>query len=235
MGLPRLSNFSGGSFKHVDVDLGYSDLQVREDNGRKYETPDGSKYPSMTTVLSHLGKDGLEAWRARVGDKEANKVGKQAANRGTTVHNLMEAYINGEEISTRGMMPHHLKSLKSMSKILDENLEEVWAQEAALYSHHLGVAGRVDLVGVWKGVPAIIDFKTSRKVKKKEWIDSYFMQTAGYAICFEERTGLPIPNLVILMDIDNHDPVVFLEHRDNWVGPLKDAIKEYHRLERCKA
>lgn len=222
-------------FKKVDVEFNYDDLSANTTkNGRRYTTPDGKVYPSITTVMGNLSKDAIAAWRARVGEEEAKKVGHHAATRGTIVHDIMEKYIDGQEINEKKLMPHHLKSFRDLREIMNERLSEVYVQEKALYSHHLGVAGRVDLVGRFDGVRSIVDFKTSRKVKKKEWISSYFMQTAAYAIMFEELTGIAIPNLVIVMDIDNHEPVVFKEHRDNWVKPLIEAIEAYHREMRCR-
>jgi CRISPR/Cas system-associated exonuclease Cas4 (RecB family) len=110
---------------------------------------------------------------------------------------------------------------------LDTRLTTVYSQEAPLYSEHLGLAGRVDCVGVWDGKNSIIDYKTSRKLKKKEWISSYFMQCAAYAIMWEERTGMPITQLVVLIAVDDNEPQVFIEHRDNWVQPLLDVIEQY--------
>lgn len=222
-------------FKKVDIPFDYDDLTANTDeNGRRYFTPDGKVYPSITTVMGSLSKDGIKEWRERVGEEEANRVSHHAATRGTIVHDLMERYINGDEIDTRKMMPHHLKSFRDLSKVMNERLDEVYVQEKALYSHHLKVAGRVDLVGRFDGVRSIVDFKTSAKVKKKEWISGYFMQTAAYAIMFEELTGIPIPNLVIVMDIDNHEPVVFKEHRDNWTGELIKTIKKYREEAECQ-
>ena len=87
---------------------------------------------------------------------------------------------------------------------------------------------------MWDGVPSIIDYKTSRKPKKKEWCEGYFMQCAFYAIAWEERTGMPMPNIVIVMDVDDHDPVVFVEHRDNWVKKLEKAKEFYYKQQRTR-
>jgi ATP-dependent exoDNAse (exonuclease V) beta subunit len=113
-------------------------------------------------------------------------------------------------------------------KTLEENVDEVWGQELALYSDHLNMAGRVDLVGVWNGVPSIIDYKTSRRLKKKEYITGYFLQCTAYAIMIEERTGIPVPQIVIVIAGDEGEQV-FIEKRDNWTKQLRDAINEYQR------
>jgi len=113
-------------------------------------------------------------------------------------------------------------------KTLEENVDEVWGQELALYSDHLNMAGRVDLVGVWNGVPSIIDYKTSKRLKKKEYITGYFLQCTAYAIMIEERTGIPVPQIVIVIAGDEGEQV-FIEKRDNWTKQLRDAINEYQR------
>ena len=98
-----------------------------------------------------------------------------------------------------------------------------------MYSEHLGVAGRVDCIAEFNGKLSIIDFKTSMKPKKKDWIKNYFMQESAYAIMFEERTGIPITQLVTIVAVDGtNDPQVFVEHRDDWVRPLKDTIAKYN-------
>ncbi len=221
-------------FKHKPADLDFKLEQVTTSAGRKYVLPNGKKYPSVTTVMHHLSADSIAEWRANVGEEEANRVSRHAATRGTAVHDLMERYIKNEKIDEKKLMPLYSVSFKKLKPIIDECLSEVYAQEAKMYSDFLGLAGQVDLIGKWDGVTSIIDFKTSRKVKKKEWISGYFMQMTAYSIMFEERTGRPAPNIVVVMDVDEHEPLVFKEHRDNWVEELQATIAEYHRLERCK-
>ena len=222
-------------FNHLPVDFGYDDIHADTlKKGRFYSAPNGKKYPSITTVMKHLSESSLAEWRSRVGDEEANKIGARAASRGTLIHDLMEKYVKGEDISTKEMMPHNRRSFINMTNIIDEHLTDVYAQEVALYSDFLGIAGRADLIGKWDGVTSIIDFKTSLRVKQKAWISNYFMQGSGYSIMFEERTGISAPNIVILMDVDNNSPIVFKEHRDNWDKQLIETISEYHRLQKCK-
>jgi len=217
-----------GNFKHETIDLGYDDLSAKTGaGGRTYTAPDGSTYPSITTVLSILSRDSIQAWRARVGEEEANKVSRVAAGRGTAVHDLLEKYVNNDPDFDKGVMPHILQSFHDVKEQLDTRLSKVYAQEAPLYSNHLGVAGRVDCVGVWDGKNSIVDYKTSRRLKKKEWVKGYFMQCCAYAIMWEERTGQPITQLVVLIAVDNEEPQVFIEHRDNWVKPLLDVIDQY--------
>lgn len=227
-------------FKHVPVELTEM-TAVTTDTGRQYETPEGITLPSITTVLSILSRDSIAKWRARVGEKEANRVSYRASTRGTAVHEICEQYVNNDpdydkymainpdngEMKMTTRTPDLIDSFLKIKPILDERLTVVHAQEAPLYSTHLGVAGRVDCVGVFDGKLSIIDYKTSMKPKRLDWIKNYFMQESAYAIMWEERTGMPITQLVTVISVDNHEPQVFVEHRDNWVRPLRDTIAQY--------
>jgi genome maintenance exonuclease 1 len=215
------------NFEHLNIDLGYEDLSAdTTDSGRVYSTPDG-KYPSITTVLSILSEEGIRAWRARVGEEEANRISSRAATRGTNVHAIIEKYLNNEKDYADGYLPNIIENFKDIQSLLDNKIGKIYAQEVPLYSNHLRVAGRVECVAEYNGAMSIIDFKTSRKLKKKEWIEGYFCQASAYAIMFEERTGIPITQLVVLIAVDNELPQVFIEHRDNWTKKLLETIKEY--------
>jgi genome maintenance exonuclease 1 len=213
-------------FTHKSVEL--TEMQsVTTDSGRKYETPEGVNLPSITTVLSILSRDSIAKWRKRVGEEEANKISTRASGRGTRVHEIIEKYINNEKDYKDGYTPDIIQSFLDVKHILDNRIGTVYAMEAPLYSNHLGVAGRVDCVAEFDGKRSIIDFKTSMKPKKLDWIKNYFMQESAYAIMWEERTGQPITQLVTIISVDDHEPQVFIEHRDNWVRPLRDTIKQY--------
>ena len=215
-------------FEHVELDLGYYDLDTDTTRERRlYVTPDGSKFPSVTTVLSIINEESIRRWRLRVGEEEANKVGHRASNRGSAVHSIIEGYLKNE--STNDYLPHIKQSLASLRPVLDKSIGKIFGLETALYSRHLGMAGRCDCIAEFDGVPSIIDFKTSRWPKKKEKITNYFAQASAYAIMFEERTGMAIPNTVILMDVDDYGPVVFKEHRDNYINLLLETKAEYDR------
>ena len=218
-----------GNFIHEPIDLGYTDLvATTTDTGRTYACPDNCNYPSITTVLSILSEDAIRAWRARVGEEEANRVSKRASTRGTAVHAVLERYVDNEEDFYKDSNLVVKSNFLEVKKIIDNSLSKVYAQEAPLYSHHLGVAGRVDCVGVWNGKNSIIDYKTAAKHKKKEWCEGYFIQETAYAIMWEERTGMPITQLVTLIAGDE-GPQVFIEHRDNWSKKLLETIAEYKK------
>ena len=218
----------GKVFEHADLDLGYADLDTDTTPERRlYVAPDGSKYPSVTTVLSIINEESIRAWRARVGEDEANKIGHRASNRGSAVHSIIEQYLKNEDSSE--YLPHIQQSLLNLKPILDKSIGKIYGLEVALFSQHLGMAGRCDCIAEFDGVPSIIDFKTSRRPKQKEKISNYFAQASAYAIMFEERTGMAIPNTVILMDVDEYGPVVFKENRDNYTKLLLDTKAEYDR------
>jgi len=215
-------------FEHNFIDLGYEDLKAdTRKTGRTYLTPTGERYPSITTVLSILSEDAIRAWRARVGEDVANQVSTRASNRGSAVHSILEQYLRNED--TTDYLPHIQQSFMNLKPHLDENVGTIFGLEVPLYSAHLGLAGRCDCVAEWKGVPSIIDFKTSKRIKKKENISNYFAQMSAYAIMWEERTGMPIVNTVIVMDVDFEQPLIFEEHRDNYVPLLMATIEEYRQ------
>ena len=161
-------------FEHVPVNLLEMNT-VTESSGRHYQTPEGASLPSITTVLSILSRDSIAAWRKRVGNEEANRISHRASSRGTRVHEIIEKYINNEENFRDGYTPDIISSFADLKPILDTRIGRVYAQEAPLYSTHLGVAGRVDCVAEFDGRVSIIVFNTSMKPKRLDWFKNYFM------------------------------------------------------------
>ena len=213
-------------FEHVNVDLTEMVAETTE-KGRVYKTPEGIDLPSITTVLSILSRDSIAAWRKRVGEEEANRISYRATTRGTAVHEIIEKYLMNDENSREGYTPDVIESFLVLKSTLDQNIGKIYGQETTLYSTHLGVAGTVDCVAEFDGKLSIIDFKTAMKPKKTDWIKNYFMQESAYAIMWEERTGMPITQLVTAIAVDDGQPQVFIEHRDNWTRPLKETIEKY--------
>ena len=215
-------------FKHSLIE--FDDLKTETINGKRhYVTPEGNKYPSVTTVTGLSTAKGIQEWRKRVGEKEANKVSSQASTRGTKVHKLCEDYVNYIDMDFSDVNPVNLFMFKQIKPILDTYLEEVFAIECPLYSDYLKVAGRVDCIGLFKGKPAIIDFKTANKRKMKKWIGNYFMQEAAYAVMFEEMTKIPITQLVTVIAVTQDEPQLFIERRDDHIAIFqqwRDIYKE---------
>jgi len=203
-------------FNHVNIDLP-SIKQVNLESKRLYETATGNKYPSVTTVLSAHNKDAIVAWRKRVGNEEANRISVAATRRGTKIHSIIESYLKNEDRPIENNLD--LNRFFSLEPYL-ENIDNIHVQERPLYSDHLRLAGTVDCIAEYDGRLSVIDFKTASKAKKKEWIHSYFMQCAAYAIMYEERTKRPITNLVVMISVEDDAPQIFFEKRDNWVKDL---------------
>jgi PD-(D/E)XK nuclease superfamily len=215
-------------FNHKLITEDYNLTSQEGEGGRFYSFPDGKKYPSVTTVMGWSKKDTLLEWRKRVGEEQANKISRAAANRGTRLHSICENYLLNDPDYSKSIDIFTYDLFKTIQPILNTRIGEVYAIEKALYSDHLGIAGRVDCVAEFDGKKSIIDFKTSTRLKKKEWIEDYFLQTACYSVMFEERTGISIPRLVIIIAVDNDPPQVFVEKRNDWIQLAKYTIKEYY-------
>ena len=203
------------------------DLKTENVDGKRhYVTPDGNKYISITTLLSNLSKAGIQKWRNRVGEEEANRISTKASRQGTGVHSICESYIKNEDGFLDGRMPNEVEMFQSIESLLD-CIDDVHCVEGALYSDELKLAGRTDLIAEFDNQLAVIDYKTSRKIKTWEMCHSYFMQGAFYAMAYEERTGIPINNIVIIMAIENEKPLLFKETKDRWIEPLNQVRHKY--------
>ena len=214
------------SFDHVDLSSKLPDIQTETIKGKRfYVTPEGKKYPSITTVLSGRNNEGLVKWRESVGSEVANNIMRGAAKRSTAVHTLVENYLNNEELSKQDMIPVALFTL--LKPELD-NINNIRIQEGGLYSDFYGVAGRVDCIADYKGVLSVIDFKTSTKEKKEEWVENYFIQGAAYCEMYEERFDQPIDRVVILIVTEDGAVQTFSKRKDDYLPLLKSAIKEFN-------
>ena len=203
------------------------DLKTENVDGKRhYVTPDGNKYISITTLLSNLSKAGIQKWRERVGAEEANRISTKASRQGTGVHSICESYIKNEDGFLDGRMPNEVEMFQSIESLLD-CIDDVHCVEGALYSDELKLAGRTDLIAEFDNQLAVIDYKTSRKIKTWEMCHSYFMQGAFYAMAYEERTGIPINNIVIIMAVENENPSLFRETKDRWIEPLNQVRHKY--------
>lgn len=204
--------------------------QVNTDTGRFYKTPTGALYPSVTTVTGIMNQKAIQEWRKRVGNDEANKISNQAATRGTRIHQLCEDYINNDDIDFSKYNYNDALNFKEFKPLLDNHLDNVHLQETRLYSDFLQMAGTVDCVAEWKGKLAIIDFKTAKKAKNREYILNYFCQASAYAIMYEERYKIPVSRIVILISVDNDVPQVFEDRRDYYVEELLKVRQQYRDI-----
>ena len=186
-------------FIHVD-DI--DDLKVPQrqtiDGQRVYVTPGGHHYPSITSILSKQPKPSLVEWRSRIGDDEANKIITEATILGTAVHDLCERYLYNQNLMTTN---EEARSVFNRLRFLLSNINKIIGLEIPLYSDQLKVAGTTDCIAEYNGVLSVIDFKTSRKAKKEEWIEDYYIQAFFYAEAFFEMTGCLPEQIVILVAI----------------------------------
>ena len=202
--------------------------QVVINEKRHYWTPDGSAYPSVTTVLSSLNKEGIMKWRKRVGEKEANKITTRAANRGTKVHNLCEKLLLNEKIDLSKEMPISTLLFGQLKPFLEQNINEVLGIEIPLYSYKLKTAGRCDLVCKLNNVNTILDFKTSLRPKKEEWITNYYYQATAYAIMVEELYNIKIPNICIAIAVEDDHLQVFSKDSNIYRSEVGEIFRTYY-------
>ena len=219
-------------FNHTPVDL--PPVKAKNSDGvRLYETPEGNKYPSITTVLSIRNKKGLYEWRKRVGNEVANYVARTAAARGTKVHHMCEDYLNNMHLDFPEKWDEHKKNFLPwclFNQLKDNalcNINDIYAQEAGLYSDKYKVAGRVDCIAGYKGVPSIIDFKTSSKERNDDWNENYYIQGSAYAEMFGERTGIEISQVVILVVTEDGTVQEFIKDKHNYLDALVESVAEW--------
>ena len=203
------------------------------DGVRLYETPEGNKYPSITTVLSVRNKKGLFEWRKRVGEEVANYVARKAANRGTAVHHMCEDFLNNMPLNYPDQWKKHKQKFlpyvlfKQLRDSVLQKVNNIYAQECGLYSDKYKVAGRVDCIAEYNGKLSIIDFKTSTKERSDAWNESYYIQASAYAEMFEERTGIEINQICILVVTEDGVVQEFVKDKTEYLPLLSDTIKEW--------
>ena len=220
-------------FNHIDISL--PKLEREEIDGVRYYKVPGednlSRLVSITSVTSFNNRHIFEKWRKKVGEAEANRVNKQATSRGTDMHTLTENYLlNVPELPKVQPLS---ETLFKIAKPELNKINNIYALEGALYSKVLGIAGTVDCIAEYNGELSIIDFKTSKKAKPKDWIEHYFVQAAAYACMFYELTNIPVKKLVILMACEDGDCVVYEEYdKMKYIKLLNGYIKDFiqHKL-----
>jgi genome maintenance exonuclease 1 len=199
---------------------------TNSDGSRLYATPSGKSYPSVTTITGQLKKKAIMEWRARVGAEEANRVSSRASSRGTRIHSLCEEYLLGNDANPDIFDAEMFHSIRGQLDCINN----IHALETPLFSDFLEVAGTVDCIAEFEGKLSVIDFKTSSRPKSRDDIHDYFMQTAAYAVAFEELTKIPVSRLVVIMAVENDSPLIFKEKRDTWIDSFRDLRQDYKRL-----
>jgi genome maintenance exonuclease 1 len=197
-------------FNHLDVELPKLERETI-DGVRYYDVTDGDKLlklVSITSVTSHFNREIFVKWRKRVGEDEAQKITKAATSRGTDMHSLVENYLYNKTLPSVPPLPDFLFKI---AKAELNKINNIHCLEGPLYSLQLGVAGTTDCIAEYDGELAVIDFKTSKKPKPREWIENYFVQAMFYGMAYYEMTGTPIKKLVIIMACEDGESVVYEE------------------------
>jgi ATP-dependent exoDNAse (exonuclease V) beta subunit len=197
------------------------------DGKRYYVTPSGEQYRSVTTILSQLTKDHIQKWRDRVGEQEATKISTSASKRGTKLHTMMEDYVGNVEDFALNKIPTTTSLFLDIQPYVDSNLEEVYGIEYPLYSDRLRAAGTSDLICKYAGKPTVLDYKTSSKRKKEEWIENYFIQSTAYSLMVKERYDLDIEQIVIMIAVEGDNPQVFVKDPSDYVKKTIDIFDTY--------
>lgn len=221
------------TFNHIKHDFP-SLIQENTERGRFYLTPNGERYPSVTTVLGDYDSEGLIKWKNRVGEETANKISKRSKERGTSVHKALEILLDNKDTTpyVSKMMPSSKKMYLEIKKDLIKKVNNVHCSETSLYSHSLKIAGKVDCIAEYNGVLSVIDFKTSNRLKEKKYISGYLMQAAAYRRMFIEMSGIPINQVIIMIGVENSNfcqkMVSYGEELQMYEDKLIEQIDSYY-------
>jgi len=216
-------------FNHLE---GYDSVTLPTEtiNGKRYYvTPNGNKYPSVTTVTGMHSAKWVAQWRKRVGAEVADKISSQAAGRGSRYHYMQEDYINNLDITEKLKKATPLdKMMFNQTKELTDKIGDIYMLEGSLYSDDLAIAGRVDCIAEFAGKVSVIDFKTSTKAKSPSKIKNYFMQETAYAKMFEERYGVDVERIVTIVSVEETGQAqLFVENPNNWIDQLLSLRSQY--------
>ena len=221
------------TFSFVDVDLNTTEVEaVSKDGVRFYPIPGADKYyPSITSITSFKNAEFFKSWRARIGEEEANRITARTTQRGTAFHSITEDYINGV-LNLDSYLENNPLSVRMFQSAKSElnRINKIHCLETFLYSHYLGLAGRVDCIGEFDGELAVIDFKTSTKLKQESYIEHYFVQETAYAAMFLERSGIEVKKIVTLIATEEGSTQVFQKYNlDDYLQLLKSYIEDFVR------
>ena len=215
-------------FNHIELNLPSLDREMI-DGVRYYKVPGEEglqKFVSITSVISHFSREKFAAWRKRIGDEEADRITRRATNRGTDAHTLIEQHLKNLDLSS-DVLPIS-KHLFQVAIPALKRINNIHALEGSLYSQYLGIAGTVDCIAEFDGELAIIDFKTSKQPKPRDWIDGYFVQCCAYACMLHELTGLSVKKFVIIMTCENGEVEVYEEYnKTKYIRLLIQYIKKF--------
>ena len=216
---------NGDEATHRTEPIQLPKLKRKNEGGhRVYYDEDKNRYHSVTTVVGSIDQKGLDEWREKVGKDVADHVAMKSAITGTKLHKIVESYLANEESEEENIFAKaHFNNIEPLLA----NIDQINGLETKLCSKRLGLAGTVDCIAQYKGVDSIIDFKTSSKKKKDEWIKKYFLQTTAYSIMWEELTGIKVTQIVILITGEDGSREEYIRNRDDYVEELEEVIAKY--------
>ena len=208
--------------------LGDLELEKKETRGiRLYNLPNGEWVPSITSVTSFYNRQIFADWRKRVGIEEANRITKKATTRGTDFHEAAQAYLENRDLVWEDYLPATRFMFHHATPYLDR-INNIHAIERTLYSEYYGLAGRVDCIAEYDGELAVIDFKTSEKIKPEKWLENYFVQEMFYAAAYYELTQIPVKKLITIMVTPGGEVKVFdKRNKGDYIKLLVRYIKEF--------
>ena len=210
-------------FNHCEIDV--APLKRVNIKGTRYYKVGDQKLPSITSITSHKSRKSIAEWRRKVGAAEANKISRRAASRGTDTHTITEHYLKNLELPEVQPLSDFLFKI---SKPKLDKIDNIHTLEGALYSRQLGIAGTVDCIADYDGELAIIDFKTSKKPKPRDWIEHYFVQAMGYGCMLYELKNISVKKLVIIMACENGECVVYEEYnKAKYIKLLGEYIRKF--------
>ena len=216
----------------------YQEIKRKQVDGKRLYATESGPLPSVTTILDKTKprekREALANWKKRVGEKEAQRIVTEAANVGTVMHNILEYWVKNEDYDPGNNVVH--RQAKAMAQVVKEhvqpNLNEVWGSEVNLYYPGL-YAGTTDLLGLWKGQPAIMDFKQTNKPKKREWIEDYFLQGAAYGLAHNALYETDIKSIAIFMCSRDCEWQLFEVKADefqHWADKWAARVEQFYRL-----
>ena len=214
-------------FDHVKCELPKLERETI-DGVRYYKLPDEDeliKLVSITSVTSHFNKEIFVNWRKKVGNETADKITKAATGRGTDMHTLTEHYLLNDDLpKVRPISDFLFKIAKPKLNLINS----IYTLEGSLYSKQLGIAGTVDCIAEYNDELAIIDFKTSKKPKPREWIEHYFVQAMAYGCMLYELTGISVKKLTIIKACENGECIVYEEYdKKKYIKLLTEYIRKF--------
>ena len=219
-------------FNHIPIRKPLPNLKRKnEDHKRVYYDDEGNRYHSVTNVVGSIDQTGLEEWRKAVGEDVANYVSRKAMNLGTKVHKIIEDNLYNKKITEENIFAKaHFQNIQPLLQAITD----IRGLELKICSKDLGLAGTADCIAEYNGVLSIIDFKTSSKQKKEEWILKYFLQTTAYAIMWEEATGENVDQIVVLITGEDGSREEYIRNKQDYIEELHKVIERFNECHNTK-